>query len=73
MADRFQDMNDLARRASNLLLDVTDLPRHLRVRLGPHPVVIGAAEEMVTSLEALVRELRRYHEPISTVEPLDEI
>jgi len=73
MADSGNEMNDLARRASNLLFDVIDIPRHLRARLGQNHAALGAAEEMVASLEALLRELRRYHAPTSVEEPFDEV
>jgi hypothetical protein len=73
MPDAGNDMNDLARRASNLLFDVMDVPRHLKARIGPHSPAIGAAEEMVTTLEMFVHELRRYHAPLSSEEPFDEV
>ena len=60
------DFNELTRKASELTLDIADVPRLLRLRLGPDHELAKAAEEMLGRLETFVRELRSFHGPPET-------
>jgi len=51
------DFNELTRKAAEVTLQAADVPRLLRLRLGPEHELSKAAEEM----ETLVRELRSFH------------
>jgi hypothetical protein len=53
--------NELTRKAAELTLETADVPRLLRLRLGPEHELSQAAEEMLGRLEAFVRELRSFH------------
>ena len=55
------DFNELTRRATDVMLRTSDIPRLLRLRLGPDHELAKAAEEMLARLENFVRELRSYH------------
>ena len=55
------DFNELTRRAAELTSETADVPRLLRLRLGPEHELAKAAEEMLGRLEAFVRELRSFH------------
>jgi hypothetical protein len=56
------DFNALARKAAELTLETADVPRLLRLRLGPEHELSKAAEEMLGRLETFVRELRSFHD-----------
>ncbi len=53
-----RELNDLTRRATDLMSDTADVPRILRNRLGEQHELAQAAEEMQGSIETFVRELR---------------
>ncbi len=55
-----REFSELTRRATILMLDATDVPRLLRTRLGNEDALAAAADEMLSSIEALVRELRSF-------------
>lgn len=55
------DFNELTRRAAELILETADVPRLIKLRLGPEHELAKSAEEMLDTLEAFVRELRSYH------------
>jgi len=55
------DFNELTRKAAEVTLQAADVPRLLRLRLGPEHELSKAAEEMLGRLETLVRELRSFH------------
>ena len=55
------DFNELTRKAAELTSTTADVPRLLRLRLGPDHELAKAAEEMLGRLETLVRELRSFH------------
>ena len=55
------DFNELTRKAAELTLATADVPRLLRLRLGPEHELAKAADEMLGRLETLVRELRSFH------------
>lgn len=53
-----RELNDLTRRATELMSETADVPRLLRTRLGDNHELAHAAEEMQGSIESFVRELR---------------
>ena len=53
-----RELNDLTRRATDLMSATADVPRVLRNRLGEQHQLAQAAEEMQGSIENFVRELR---------------
>ena len=53
-----RELNDLTRRATELMSETSDVPRVLRNRLGERHELALAAEEMQGSIETFVRELR---------------
>ena len=55
------DFNELTRKAAELTLETADVPRLLRLRLGPEHELAKEAEEMLSRLEAFVREMRAFH------------
>jgi hypothetical protein len=60
MSNDPREFNDLARRASDLMADTADVPRLLQSRLGEQHELTVAAWRMVSSIEALARELRSF-------------
>ena len=55
-----RELNELTRKAGELLSDTGDVPRLLKMRLGEdHPLAVDA-EEMLASIESLLRELRSF-------------
>jgi len=57
------DLNELARRANDLMSDTEDVSRLLRSRLGAEHELVRSADEMHESLETLVHELRVFCTP----------
>lgn len=55
------DFNELTRKAADLTSATADVPRLIRLRLGPDHELAKAADEMLGRLETFVRELRSYH------------
>jgi hypothetical protein len=55
------DFSELTRKAAALILETADVPRLLRLRLGPEHELAKAADEMLGRLEIFVRELRSFH------------
>ena len=55
------DFDELTRKAAELTLETADVPRLLRLRLGPEHELAKAADEMLRRLESFVRELRSFH------------
>ena len=55
-----RELNELTRKAGELLSDTGDVPRLLRMRLGADHTLAVAAEEMLGSIEELLRELRSF-------------
>jgi hypothetical protein len=53
-----RELNDLTRKATDLMSETADVPRVLRIRLGEQHQLAVAAEEMQGSIENFVRELR---------------
>ena len=53
-----RELNDLTRRATQLMSDTSDVPRVLRNQFGEHHELAQAADEMQGSIETFVRELR---------------
>lgn len=53
-----RELNDLTRRATELMSETSDVPRLLRTRLGDQHQLAHAAEDMQGSIERFVRELR---------------
>ena len=53
-----RELNDLTRRATELMSETADVPRVLRNQLGEHHELAVAAEAMHGSIENFVRELR---------------
>jgi len=54
------DLKELARRAAQLSSDTSEVPRLLRVRLGPDHALTKLADEMLDSLETFTRDLRSF-------------
>jgi hypothetical protein len=53
-----RELNDLTRRATELMSETADVPRVLRNQLGENHELAQAAEAMQGSIENFVRELR---------------
>jgi len=53
-----RELNELTRRATELMSETADVPRILKNRLGEQHQLAQAAEEMLGSIEDFVRELR---------------
>jgi hypothetical protein len=53
-----RELNELTRKATELMSETADVPRMLRNRLGEQHELARAAEEMLGSIELFVRELR---------------
>jgi hypothetical protein len=53
-----RELNELTRKATELMSETADVPRILRNRLGEQHQLAQAAEEMQGSIEKFVRELR---------------
>ncbi|HTB20866.1 MAG TPA: hypothetical protein VK708_22235 [Bryobacteraceae bacterium] len=53
-----RELNELTRRATQLMSETADVPRVLRNRLGAEHHLAQAAEAMQGSIEDFVRELR---------------
>jgi hypothetical protein len=52
------ELNELTRKATDLMSETADVPRILRNQLGEHHRLARAAEEMQESIASFVRELR---------------
>jgi predicted nucleic acid-binding Zn-ribbon protein len=63
-----RELNDLTRRATQLMSETADVPRVLRNRLGEQHHLAQAAEEMQGSIETFVRELRCFDVSAQIVE-----
>jgi hypothetical protein len=63
-----RELNDLTRHATELMSDTADVPRILRNRLGEQHQLAQAAEEMQSSIENFVRELRCFDVSAQDVE-----
>ncbi len=63
-----RELNDLTRRAVELMSDTADVPRVLRNHLGQQHHLAQAAEEMQGSIENLVRQLRCFEAPAQDVQ-----
>ena len=55
-----RDVNELRRKATDLMSDTADIPSVLRNRLGEQHELTHAAERMTASIEIFVRELRSF-------------
>jgi hypothetical protein len=53
-----RELNEFTRKATELMSETADVPRILRNRLGEQNQLAQAAEEMLSSIESFVRELR---------------
>jgi len=53
-----RELNELTRKATELMAETADVPRVLRNRLGEQHQLAQAAEDMQGSIENFVRELR---------------
>ena len=62
-----RELNDLTRRATDLMSETADVPRILRNRLGDQHQLANAAEEMQRSIETFVQELRCFDISAQTV------
>jgi hypothetical protein len=61
--------SELTRKATEMMSDTADVPSVLRSQLGDQHALTRAADEMVASIETLVRELRSFDasaEPVVT-------
>jgi len=54
------EMDDLTRKATDLMSETADIGRFLKARLGVEHHLAQRAEEMLLSMEALARELRSF-------------
>ncbi len=63
-----RELNELTRRATDLMSETADVPRLLRNRLGEQHQLAQAAEEMQGSIETFVRELRCFDVSAQIVE-----
>jgi hypothetical protein len=52
--------SQLTRKATDLMSETADVPTVLRSRLGAQHELTRAAQQMVTSIETFVRELRSF-------------
>jgi len=55
-----REFDKLTRQAAEMMSDIGDVPILLRSRLGEHHRISRAADEMLTGIETLVRELRSF-------------
>jgi hypothetical protein len=62
-----RELNELTRKATELMAETADVPRMLRNRLGEQHYIAHAAAEMQDSIEILVRELRCFDVSRQTV------
>jgi hypothetical protein len=62
-----RELNDLTRKATDLMSETADVPRVLRNRLGEQHQLALAAEEMQGSIETFVRELRCFDISAQTI------
>jgi len=53
-------VNELTRKANDLMSDTEDVARLLKARLGPEHEVVHSANEMQQTLETLAHELRSF-------------
>jgi len=53
-----RELNELTRKATELMLETSDVPRILRNQLGENHQLAQAADQMLGSIENFVRELR---------------
>jgi hypothetical protein len=63
-----RELNDLTRRATDLMSETADVPRLLRNRLGEQHQLAQSAELMQGSIEIFVRELRCFDVSAQIVE-----
>jgi hypothetical protein len=63
-----RELNDLTRRATDLMSETADVPRVLRNRLGEQHQLAQSAELMQGSIEIFVRELRCFDVSAQIVE-----
>ena len=63
-----RELNELTRKATDLMSETADVPRVLRNRLGEQHQLAQAAEEMQGSIESFVRELRCFDVSAQIVE-----
>lgn len=54
------ELNELTRKAADLILETADVPRLLKLRLGPEHELAKSAEQMLDTLESFIRELRSF-------------
>jgi len=52
------NLNELTRKAADLMSDTEDVARLLKARLGAEHALVRSANDMHASLESLARELR---------------
>jgi hypothetical protein len=62
-----RELNDLMRRANELMSETSDVPTILRNRLGQQHHLSLAADEMLGSIESFVRELRLFDTSEQTI------
>jgi hypothetical protein len=62
-----RELNDLMRRANELMSETSDVPTILRNRLGQQHHLSQAADEMLGSIESFVRELRLFDTSEQTI------
>jgi hypothetical protein len=55
-----RELNELTRKATELMSETADVPTVLRNRLGDQHELARAAQEMLGSIETFVRELRSF-------------
>jgi hypothetical protein len=55
-----REFSELTRKATEMMSDTADVPIVLRSRLGAQHELVRGADEMVGSIETLVRELRSF-------------
>lgn len=63
-----RELNDLTRKATDLMSETADVPRVLKNRLGEQHQLAKAAAEMQGSIENFVQELRCFDLSAQTVE-----
>jgi hypothetical protein len=62
-----RELNELTRKATELMFETADVPRVLRNQLGENHQLAQAAREMQGSIEHFVRELRCFDVSAQTV------
>lgn len=62
-----RELNELTRKATDLMSETADVPRVLRNRLGEQHQLAQAAEQMQGSIEDFVRELRCFDISAQTI------